>query len=117
MAMITITYERPNAFGGQFKDDTNHDWRWPAASPPPANLSGDKKSGKTPSGHVFHENAARRHREIELTAFLQDIDAEHAHVHAVKHGKTLALENGFIPLVRHSDVYNDADQAPARLRK
>jgi hypothetical protein len=52
-----------------------------------------------------------------LAAFLQDIDAEHAHVHAVKHGKTLALENGFVPPVRHSGVDNDTDQAPARLRK
>ncbi len=53
----------------------------------------------------------------ELAALLQDVDAEHAHVHAVKHGKALALEDGFIPLVRHAGVDDDADQAPARLRK
>ena len=56
-------------------------------------------------------------RNIELAALLQDIDAEHAHVHAVKDGKTLALENGLVPLVRHSGVDNDTDQAPARPRK
>ena len=61
--------------------------------------------------------AIRRHREIELTAILQDIDAEHAHVHAVKHGKTLALENGFVTLVGHAGIYNHADQPPTRLGK
>lgn len=52
-----------------------------------------------------------------LAAVLQDIDAEYAHVHAIKDRETLTLENGFVALVGHARVDNDTDQATLRLRK